>query len=162
MYFTDPAFGYQREDRELDFYGVYHLTPKRELKLVAKSATRPNGIALSPNGRVLYVTDSDEHTVRAWDLDSKGEPGGGRVLISGVEGVPGGLRSDDKGNLYVAAAGIAVYSAAGKLLHTIPISEPPSNCAFGDADLQSLYITARTSVYRVRLDGSDGAVDHRQ
>jgi gluconolactonase len=159
-WFTDPAFGYQQDARELDFNGVFHLTPRREVKPAAKSATRPNGVALSPNGRVLYVTDSDAHTVRAWDLDGKGEAANERVLVSGIEGVPAGIRADDKGNLYVAAgSGIAVYTPEGKPLAVIPLGEPASNCAFGDADRKGLYITARTSVYRVRLDGKE-AVEH--
>ena len=62
VYFTDPAFGKQADTRELDFYGVYHITPKGEMQLIAKPAGRPNGIALSPNGRMLYVANSDEHT----------------------------------------------------------------------------------------------------
>ena len=62
VYFTDPAFGEQADHRELDFYGVYHLPPKGPLKLVAKPAGRPNGIALSPNGRLLYVTNSTSET----------------------------------------------------------------------------------------------------
>lgn len=150
VYFTDPAFGYQQDERELDFCGVFHLTPKRELKLVAKFSTRPNGIALSPNGRILYVTDSDTHTVHAWDLERNGDAGAGRVLVSGIEGVPGGLRTDEKGNLYVAAQGLAVYSPAGKLLGTVPIGEPASNCAFGEPGTKVIFVTARTAVYRLR------------
>jgi gluconolactonase len=158
-WFTDPAFGYQQDTRELDFYGVFHITAKLELKLVAKSAGRPNGVALSPNGRILYVADSDRREVRAWDLDGRGDASKERVFVSGIEGVPGGIRTDEKGNLYVAAAGIAVYSPQGKLLATIPIAETPSNCAFGDPDGKTLYITAGGSLYRVRLDGT-GAESH--
>ena len=71
VYFTDPAFGEQADHRELDFYGVYHIPPKGPMKLVAKPAGRPNGIALSPNGRILYVTNSDERNVRAYDVDQQ-------------------------------------------------------------------------------------------
>jgi len=159
LYFTDPAFGYQSDTRELDFYGVFHITPKRELKLAAKIAGRPNGVALSPNGRTLYVTDSDAHTVRAWDLDGKGEAANERVLVAKTEGVPGGLRTDAQGSLYVAAATVAVYTPEGQPAGAIPVPEPTSNCAFGDADLKTLYITARTSVYRVRME-APGAVRH--
>ena len=72
VYFTDPAFGSQQDSRELDFYGVFHITPRGDLELVAKWTTRPNGIALSQNGRALYVSDSDKRSVRAYDLDGKG------------------------------------------------------------------------------------------
>jgi gluconolactonase len=150
VYFTDPAFGNQQDTRELDFYGVYHITPKGELRLVAKPAGRPNGIALSPNGRVLYVANSDEHSVRAYDMDHNGEASNERVVISGVKGVPDGVRVDEKGNIYVAAQAVAVYDSQGKLTETIELSEKPANCAFGDSDLQTLYITARTALYRVR------------
>ncbi len=152
VYFTDPAFGYQSDTRELDFYGVYHMTPRRELTVVAKPAGRPNGIALSPNGKTLYVANSDERNVRAYDLDGKGEASGERIFIAKTEGIPDGLRTDEKGNLYVAANALAVYSPAGKLLGTIPLTEKPSGCAFGDADGKTLYITARGAVYRVRME----------
>lgn len=150
IYFTDPAFGYQEDQRELDFYGVYHLPPKGPLGLVAKLSGRPHGVALSPNGRVLYVSSADEHNVRAWDLDRNGEASGERVLISGIAGVPAGIAVDESGNLYIAANGIAIYSPEGRLLRTIGMTEPASSIAFGDADLKSLYVTARGNVYRVR------------
>jgi gluconolactonase len=152
VYFTDPAFGDQADTRELDFYGVYHIPPKAPMKLVARPAGRPNGIALSPNGRILYVANTDDRNVRAYDLDRNGDASNERVAISGIDGPPDGMRVDEKGNLYVSANGLAIYSPAGKLLHTIPLGEVPANCAFGDDDFKTLYITARTSVYRVRLD----------
>lgn len=159
VYFTDPAFGGQADARELDFYGVYHITPKREMELVARPKGRPNGIALSPNGRILYVANSDERNVRAYDLDRSGRASNERVVVSGIEGVPDGMKVDEKGNLYVAAKGVAVYTADGKHLKTIEIAETPANCAFGDPDFQALYVTARTSVYHIRLDVK-GAVQY--
>jgi gluconolactonase len=152
VYFTDPAFGNQADTREMDFYGVYHISPKGQLKLIARPKGRPNGITFSPNGRILYVANSDDHTVVAYDVDHNGETSNERVLISGVDGVPDGIRTDEKGNLYVAAKGISIYHPDGKLLTTIPMPETPANCAFGDGDFETLYITARTSLYRVRLD----------
>ena len=158
-WFTDPAFGGQADTRELDFYGSYHLPAKGPMELVAAPKGRPNGIALSPNGRILYVANSDEKNVRAWDVDRQGKATNERVAVSAIEGVPDGIRTDEKGNLYVAAKGIAVYSPEGKLLTLIEIPETPANCAFGDADYQTLFITARTSVYRVRLNVK-GSVQH--
>jgi gluconolactonase len=151
-WFTDPAFGNQADSRELNFYGVYHINPKGVMDLVAKPAGRPNGIALSPNGRILYVANSDDRNVRAYDVDRGGAATNERVVISGVDGVPDGIKTDEKGNIWVTARGVAVYSSAGKLLHTLEVAETPANCAFGDPDFGALYITARTSVYRVRLD----------
>jgi gluconolactonase len=162
-YFTDPAFGAQQDTRELDFYGVYHVTPKGELELTAKWKTRPNGIALSANGRTLYVSDSDDRSVRAYDLDGKGIASKERIVVDKIPGVPDGVRTDEKGNLYVAAKQVYVYALTNngpaKLLGEVPVSETPSNIAFGDPDMQTLYITARTSVYRVRL-GVKGALPY--
>ena len=149
-YFTDPAFGNQADTRELDFYGVYHLTPKGELSLIAKPTGRPNGIAFAPGGRVLYVANSDEHNVRAYDTDHNGNVSNERVLIADVDGVPDGIRVDEKGNIYVTASAVAIYDAHGKLVETIGMPETPANCAFGDSDFQTLYVTARTGLYRVR------------
>ena len=160
VYFTDPAFGSQADHRELDFYGVYHLPPRGPLALVAKLASRPNGLALSPNGRVLYVTDSDRRSVDAYDLDRNGQPAGQRTLIADTGAIPDGIRVDEKGNLYVAARGIAVYNAAGEMTDTIPVEGRPSNCGFGEADGKSMFITAGRNLFRVRIlqpgAGSDG------
>jgi len=152
VYFTDPAFGSQEDTRELDFFGVYHVSPRGEVDLVAKPKGRPNGIALSPNGRILYVSNSDERNIRAYDLDNKGAASNERVVVSSIEGIPDGLRTDEKGNLYLAANKIEVFTPEGKKLGSVALAETPSNCAFGDEDLGTLYITARTSVFRVRLD----------
>jgi gluconolactonase len=152
LWFTDPAFGSQADTRELDFYGIYHLPPRGPLERVAAYQTRPNGVTLAPGGHVLYVADSDAGCVRAWDLDRQGRAANERVAIAGIPGVPDGLRTDEKGNLYIAAGALLVYSPAGKLLARIEIPEQASNCAFGDPDYQTLYVTAETSVYRLRLN----------
>jgi gluconolactonase len=153
VYFTDPAFGEQQDHRELDFYGVYHAPPKGPLKLVAKPVGRPHGIAISPNGRFLYVTNADERDVRAYDLDHNGDTTGERILVARIDGIPGGLKVNEKGDLYIATTkGIAIYSAEGKPIHTITIRDRPSNCVF-DPQGTWLYVTARGFLYRIRLDG---------
>jgi gluconolactonase len=149
-YFTDPAFGEQSDHRELDFHGVYHIPPKGPMTLVAKSTSRPRGIALSPNGRTLYVSNADDHNIRAWEIDRNGEAAGERVLAAGIQGAPAGLTVDDKGDLWVAAKGIAVYSPEGKRLHLIEMHDIAAGLTFGDADLKTLFIAARAVVFRAR------------
>lgn len=151
VYFTDPAFGNQVDTRELDFDGVFRVTTRGQIEAIAKWKTRPNGVALSPSGRILYVSDADGQAIRAFDLDRAGAASNERVLISKIPGVPDGIRTDEMGNLYVAAKGVLVYSPQGELLRTIQLGETPSNLAFGDPDFSTLYVTARASVYRVRL-----------
>jgi len=159
VYFTDPAFGNQEDTRELDFNGVFRVTTRGQVEAVAKWRTRPNGLALSPNGRTLYVSDSDGQSIHAFDLDRAGVAANDRVVISKIPGVPAGLKTDEMGNIYVAAKEVLVYSPQGELVRTFKTAEIPSNLAFGDPDFSTLYITARTSVYRIRL-GVKGSVPY--
>ena len=152
VYFTDPAFGEQQEGAELGFNGIFRVSPKGELTAVARWKNRPNGIALSEDGRSLFVTDSDAQTVHAFVLDKDGLASGDRVVASKIEGAPGGIRADVNGNLYVAGRHVFVYSPKGELIRTIHTGETASNVAFGDPDFQALYITTKTSIYRVRLN----------
>jgi gluconolactonase len=158
-YFTDPAFGSAVDRRELDFYGIWHIGPKGDMDLLAKWQTRPNGITLSADGRALYVTDSDRHAVVAFDLDRAGGASNQRDLIRNIAGVPGGIRTDVDGRLYVAAKGVAVYSPQGRLERTLLETENITNCTFGSGDLESLFVSARTSAYRVR-PGVKGALQY--
>jgi gluconolactonase len=159
VYFTDPAFGSANDRRDLDFYGVWHISPKGDLDTLAKWQTRPNGIAVSADGKVLFVCDSDRHAVVAFDLDRAGAAGNQRDVVRNVAGVPGGVKTDVDGRFYVATRGVAVYSPQGKLQRTLMESENTSNCAFGEGDLESLFIAARGSIYRVKL-GVKGALQY--
>jgi gluconolactonase len=159
VYFTDPAFGNQQDARELDFYGVFRIKIGGEMEALARWKTRPRGVALSPNGRLLYVADADTRNIHVFDLAGNGAASNERVFIARIEGVPGGLRTDEKGNLYVAAKEVYVYSPRGDMLKNIQLAQTPSNLTFGDGDLSSLYVTARTAIYRIRL-GVKGAVPY--
>jgi gluconolactonase len=159
VYFTDPAFGNQQDSRELDFYGVFHIKTGGEIEAAGRWKTRPRGVTLSPNGRLLYVADSDARSIRVFDLAGNGTASNERVFIDKIDGVPGGLRTDEKGNLYVAAKYVFVYSPRGEMLREIQLAQTPSNLAFGDPDLSSLYVTARTAIYRVRF-GVKGALPY--
>jgi gluconolactonase len=150
VYFSDPLFT-PLDHRDLDFYGVYHVTPKGAIEAIARMQTRPNGVTLSPDGKVLYVANTDEKNIRAYDLDRNGRPSHERVVIENLPGGPDGIRTDTKGNLYIAARGVVVYSAEGKLLGRIAVPVNPRNLAFGDRDLRTLYMVGN-SIFRVRLD----------
>jgi len=151
VYFTDPASKAVMSPQEIGFNGVYHVTPQGTISLVTDKLARPNGVALTPDGKTLYVADTDTRKIYAYDLDSSGNASHERVLISDMDGGPDGLRVAANGNLYVACRGVAIYTPAGKLVRTIAFPETPANVVFGGSDLQTLYVTARTSVYSVRV-----------
>ncbi|MEO8596068.1 MAG: SMP-30/gluconolactonase/LRE family protein [Candidatus Solibacter sp.] len=151
VYFTDPASKAVFTPQELGFNGVYHVTPQGAISLITDKRPRPNGLALTPDGKTLYVADTQERKIYAYDLDAAGNTSHERVLIADTDGGPDGLRVAANGNLYIACRGVAVYTPAGKFVRMIEFPETPANVVFGGADLQTLYVTARTSVYSVRV-----------
>ncbi|MBM3215870.1 SMP-30/gluconolactonase/LRE family protein [Candidatus Poribacteria bacterium] len=156
IYFTDPPYGVRSEDRELNFQGVYRLDPDGTLTLLADDFDRPNGIALNADETVLFVDDTSRQHVRAFDVGADGSVSNGRVHAemdpSLGPGVPDGLKVDIEGNLYMTGpAGIWVFNASGKPLGVLRVPEVAANLAWGGADKRWLYITASTSLYRVRL-----------
>ncbi len=159
IYFTDPAFGYQQDSRELDFYGIYRITPKGDLDVVAKWQTRPNGIVLSSNGRTLFVADSDRRTIRAWDLDRSGVPSNERAAVAATAGVPNGLCTDAEGNLYVAANKLEIYSPAGKRIRDVGFASNVTGCTLAEEAEDSLFLTAGDTIFRLRLK-EKGASQH--
>jgi gluconolactonase len=150
VYISDPASAAVLDERELTFNGVYHASPQGAVTLIAKMP-RPNGVALTKDGRILYVADSQEKKIYAYDLDKDGNASKERVVIQNIDGTPDGLRVAANGNLYIACKGVAVYTPQGKLLQMIQFPETPANLAFGGTDRKTLYVTARTSIYRVRV-----------
>ena len=115
VYFTDPLYT-PLDVRDLDFYGIYHVTPKGQIEAIARMQTRPNGVTLSPDGKILYV--GNERTILAYDLNRNGQASNERVIIADLPGGPDGIRTDAKGNLYLTSGGIAVY-------------RPPASCWAG-------------------------------
>ena len=163
LFFTDPPYGLPKGDddpaKELQFNGVYRLAGGK-LKAIVKDLTRPNGIALSPDEKTLYIANSDEkHKVwMCYDLAPDGSVSNGRVLADVTAekeaGLPDGMKVDSQGNIFATGpGGVWVFSPDGKHLGTIKPPETPANCGWGD-DGKTLYITARTGLYRVKLPGA--------
>jgi gluconolactonase len=152
IYFTDPAFASARDQQELPFHGLFRLSSRGELSVVRRSETRLNGIALSPNHNTLYVTDTDQRTVLAMEVNNRGEVRNQRELVKVTEGVPAGMCVDTKGNLYVAADFIRIYDSNGKPLGLYRTPDKPSNCVFGESDGKALYVTAGPGVFRIQSE----------
>ena len=155
VYFTDPPYGIQPQQQEQPLNGVYAVWPDGAMELVADDFVRPNGLAFAPDESVLYIDDSGRRHVRALDLRPDGTLTNSRVFADmdhPQPGSPDGMKIDVEGHLYVAGAtGIWVFEPEGTWLGVLVTPEKPSNCAWGDEDRQSLYVTARTSLYRFRV-----------
>jgi gluconolactonase len=160
IYFTDPPYGLPQQDKdpgkELPYSGIYRLKDG-EVELLNNELPRPNGIAFSPDERHLYVANS-ENSRKIWmryELKPDGtlEPGTLFLDVTAepMQGIPDGLKIDTQGNLYgTGPGGVWIVSPEGKPLGRIELPELPANVAFGD-DGKMLYMTARTSVYRIRI-----------
>jgi len=161
LYFTDPPFGlpgfHEDPAREVPYTGVY-LLRDGELALVSTDLTGPNGIAFSPDERFLYVSnwDTQRKIIMRYEVRRDGTLRNGRVFFD-MGGAPGaealdGLKVDQRGNLYASGpGGVWILSPAGKHLGTLHAPQLPANLAWGDADGRTLYLTARSGLYRVRL-----------
>lgn len=168
LYFTDPPYGLPKQmddpGRELDFCGVYRLSPKEKdgkLTLLTKEITRPNGIALSPDEKKLYVASSDPDKAiwMVYDVQPDGTIANGKVFFDATAwakekrpGLPDGLKVDKDGNLFATGpGGVHVFSPDGKHLGTFDTGVPTANVGWGD-DGSTLYITANTALLRVKLN----------
>jgi len=155
IYFTDPTLDLvEGQKQEIPFQGVYRLDEKGNVRLLTKDLTQPNGIAFSPDGKHLYVDDSEQRNIRVYDFGRDGTVSNGRIFGEEPggqhEGVPDGIKVDHEGNLFVTGPkGIWVWDPQGQHLGTIEMPEQPANLAWGDNDYRTLYITATTSVYRL-------------
>jgi gluconolactonase len=156
LYFTDPTLDLVKgEKQEIPFQGVYRIDEKGGVQLLTKDLTQPNGLAFSPDGQHFYVDDSEERNIRVYDVAADGRLLNGRIFGEEKavphDGVPDGIKVDVRGDLFVTGPkGIWVWDAQGHHLGTIVMPEQPANLAWGDKDYRTLYITATTSVYRLR------------
>ena len=161
LYFTDPPFGlpglFDDPNKELPFSGVYRVKDG-DIALVTDELAGPNGIAFSPDEKYLYVGnwDMQKKVVMRYPVNADGSTGNGEVFYD-MTAAPGedaidGMKIDEAGNLYVCGpGGIWILSAKGKHLGLLRPPENPHNLAWGDDDGRTLYITALTSIYRIRL-----------
>jgi len=156
VYFTDPPYGIDRKDQELPFKGVFRVKPGGKPELLVKDFDMPNGLCFSPDESKLYIADSSGlRHIRVFKVEKDGTLSGGEVFatITDSAGVPDGMKIDTQGKLYAAGpGGVWIFDTAGKHIDTIPVPETPANLAWGDKDGRTLYITARTSIYKVRLN----------
>jgi gluconolactonase len=168
IYFTDPPYGVQPSrpgtvrpagwwtrpipGKEQPCHGVYRLAPDGTLQLLVDDFALPNGLAFSPDESVLYIDDSAHKHIRAFDVRPDGTLTGSRLLLdmaSEDPGVPDGLKVDEQGHVYCTGpGGIWVCRPDGALLGRIVLPELPANLGWGE-DGSVLYVTARTSVYRL-------------
>jgi sugar lactone lactonase YvrE len=156
IYFTDPPYGLPNriEGKELDFCGVYRLDPDGTLTLLDDSIELPNGLAFSPNEKTLYVADTSNAYVYAYDVTSGLE--NKRVFAklgeAGRTGSADGMKVDMDGNVFCTGpGGIHVLNPEGTRIGVIECPEIPANIAWGGDDYKTLYITARTGLYRLKV-----------
>ena len=163
LYFTDPPYGLEGKNddpkKELDFNGVYLLRKGGELVLLTKEFTFPNGVALSPDQKTLYVAQSDPKApiIKALDVKPDGTVDNSRVLFDAShlaqsgKGLPDGLKVDNDGNIWsTGPGGVLIISKDGKHLGTINTGEATANCGWGGRDGSDLYITADMYLCRVK------------
>jgi gluconolactonase len=153
IYFTDPRYG-NRDDMAMDVESVYYRAPDGTVSRIISDLVRPNGIVLSPDESVLYVADNAAQKIFAYDLPAPGEPTNARRFSEMGEGLGGGcdgMDVDARGRVYgTGGGGVYVFNPDGSLAMRLPTPEHPSNCTL-TRDGKTLYVTARTSLYRVAL-----------
>lgn len=162
IYFTDPPYGLNGQDedslKQIEFNGVYSVSPEGNVNLVDASLTRPNGIALSPDEKTLYVANSDTERAiwMAYDITEDGVTNG-RLFFDATssvpdkKGLPDGLKVNTDGIIFATGpGGVLVFSPEGDHLGTINTTQPTANCALSP-DEKTLYMTANNYLTRVSL-----------
>jgi gluconolactonase len=162
LYFTDPTLDFTKSmKQEQPWKGVYRLGPHGQLNLLTKAFKQPNGIAFSPDGKLLYVNDTARRNIRVFDFHN-GTISNGRVFgeepmkPGGPGGVPDGMKTDQRGDVWVSGpGGIWVWSPAGQHLGTIQFPRGATNFSWGGPGFKILYVAARNTVYvlRTRVHG---------
>jgi gluconolactonase len=154
VYFTDPRYG-NRDDMVLDVEAVYYRAPDGTLTRVIDGLVRPNGLILSPDEKTLYVADNAAKILVAYDIDTPGQPTNPRRFSDMGEGYGGGcdgMTVDAFGRVYATGdEGVYIFNPDGTPAGLVPTPERPANCTFAN-DGKTLYITARTSLYRAVLN----------
>ncbi len=161
IYFTDPSFGRMEyfgrpREQQLSFQGVYRLDPdSREVTLLVDDFDQPNGLCFSLEESQLFINDTMRAHIRVFDVNGEGLLENGRVwaeVTGGRDGAPDGMKIDSQGNLYVTGpGGIHVFDPDAACLGVIKMPQGCANFCWGDDDLKSLFVTASTSLYRVRV-----------
>ena len=165
IWFTDPEYGLkrnpttkQREDKQQAGNYVYRHDPKTgRTTAVVKDFVQPNGLAFSPDEKKLYVADSGTpRHIRAFDVAADGTLSGGAVFCTIDKGAPDGIRVDREGRVWSSAGdGVQIFAPDGKLIGRILVPESPANLCFGGDDGMTLFITARKSLYSVKVSVTD-------
>ena len=160
IYFTDPSFGRMEyygvpREQELDYCGLYNIDPdNKKITLLSDNFVQPNGLCFSLDEKTLFVNDTVKKHIRAFDVSDNGLLSEGEIwaTVSGEgQGVPDGMKIDSVGNICTTGpGGIHYFDPAGNSIGVIKIPEPVSNFTWGDEDMRSMYITASTSLYKVR------------
>ena len=156
-WFTDPDYGLGQNKREVEGNWIYRYDPKsKKTTALVKDFDKPNGLCFSPDEKKLYVADSGRPKhIRVFDVngDAVSE---GKVFCTIDKGGPDGIRSDAAGRIFSSAGdGVHIFSSDGKLIGKILVPESPANLCFGGNDFKTLYITARTGLYKIDL-GTEG------
>jgi len=161
IYFSDPTYGRVREDlgllrpQQLGFQGVYRVCPDgAALRLLADDFEQPNGLCFSADERSLFVNDTVRKHIRRFDVLPDGSLSGGEVwatTVGDAPGVPDGMKIDARGHLFCTGpGGIHVFDTQARLLGIVHLPERPANFTWGDDDGCTLFVTATTSLYRLR------------
>lgn len=172
VYFSDPTYGRipvfgEERECELDFQGVFRISPEGDLTCVANDYGQPNGLCFSPNESLLYINDTPRAHIRVYDVNADGSLANGRIFAENIGngelagGVVDGMKCDEHGNIYVTGPqGLWVYNTSGVHLGTIEMPEHSANLNWGGSDWSDLYICCSTSVYRVRMKVSGNRLSY--